>query len=160
MTQEMKEIGWSIVGTVLVIVISLIFIFQYQKQNDNSLIIVNNLPAQANNTQIVTLSASEVARHNNTNDCWLIIQNKVYSVANYINKHPGGAGTIIPYCGKEATQAFSTKGGQGSHSSNAVQVLSQFYLGVLGGQIDSGQVEAVNNINFDNRQNRGEIKDD
>jgi cytochrome b involved in lipid metabolism len=47
-------------------------------------------------------------------------------VTSYAQKHPGGVDTIYPYCGKDATEAFITKGGKGSHSLKALELLKNF----------------------------------
>lgn len=81
-----------------------------------------------------TYSASEIAKHNSDGDCWLIINNNVYSVGSFMDRHPSGAYTILPYCGQEATQAFDTKGrgsrGRG-HSYQANQLLNDYLIGTL-----------------------------
>jgi cytochrome b involved in lipid metabolism len=78
------------------------------------------------------IPASEVTKHSSSKDCWIIIENKVFNVTTYLRSHPGGAGTITPYCGKEATRAFQTKGGGGgNHSSRAYAQLNAFYIGDL-----------------------------
>jgi hypothetical protein len=90
---------------------------------------------QANlNTATLTAKAftsDEVAKHNNANDCWLIISNKVYDLTNYLNQHPGNAATILPYCGQDGTQGYATKDRGQSHSAFAASLLPQFYLGDL-----------------------------
>ncbi|MGA2286509.1 MAG: cytochrome b5 domain-containing protein [Dehalococcoidia bacterium] len=84
------------------------------------------------NATSAAIPASEVAKHNSSKDCWIIIQNKVYNVTVHLRTHPGGAGLITPYCGKEATQAFQTKGGLGgNHSSRAYAQLTPLYVGDL-----------------------------
>ena len=80
------------------------------------------------------LTAEIIALHNIQSDCWLIINNKVYDVTSYIPIHPGGQQKIISSCGKDATITFQTQGGQGSHSSNAWNLLNGFYIGNLGQQ--------------------------
>jgi len=77
------------------------------------------------------LSAAEVAKHNSSSDCWLIIENKVYDVSEYLGTHPGGCGIIIQYCGTEATHAFETKGIGVNHSKTAWSHLDSIYLGDL-----------------------------
>ncbi len=91
----------------------------------------------------VLLTAQTVAEHNNPSDCWIIISGKVYTVSRYLNIHPGGAGLIAPYCGRDATTAFATKDGRGSHSSTAQNLLTSFYLGDLGTQASSQSVQSV-----------------
>ena len=91
-------------------------------------------PTQTGGT--TTISAQEVAKHSSSSDCWIIISNKVYNVSSYLRSHPGGAGAITPYCGKEATRAFETKdlGGSGAnHSSRAYNPLDSIYVGDLAG---------------------------
>jgi cytochrome b involved in lipid metabolism len=77
------------------------------------------------------LSLTEIAKHNSANDCWLLINNKVYDVTSAIDSHPGGAETIIPNCGKEATQAFDTKEIGRPHSNRASSMLDNLYIGDL-----------------------------
>ncbi len=75
----------------------------------------------------VILSAAEVAKHNSSSDCWLIIESKVYDVSEYLGSHPAGRATITPYCGKEATHAFEAV----NHSRIARSHLDSIYLGDL-----------------------------
>lgn len=54
--------------------------------------------------KISSATITEVSKHNNVKDCWLIINNKIYSIPDYwIEMHPGGASAITPLCGKDAT---------------------------------------------------------
>jgi cytochrome b involved in lipid metabolism len=78
------------------------------------------------------LTMAVVAMHNTADDCWLVINNNIYNVTDFIPNHPGGDQHIIDYCGKDATTAFETKGGSGkTHSDQARQILAQFYIGDL-----------------------------
>ena len=70
------------------------------------------------------ITASQVATHNSSGDCWLIINNGVYNVTNYIPIHPGGSGQIILYCGQDATSLFSS-----IHSQRAWNILNNYYVG-------------------------------
>lgn len=78
-----------------------------------------------------TVTAAELAGHSSESDCWVAVAGSVYDVTAYIPNHPGGPGTIIPYCGKDATTAFETKGGMGSHSPRAQAMLSTMLVGTL-----------------------------
>ena len=79
-----------------------------------------------------TLSLSEVAKHNQASDCWQAISGNVYDFTSYLDQHPAGAEIMITYCGKDATQAYDTKGGQGdSHSGKAERMLPTYFVGRL-----------------------------
>ncbi len=60
--------------------------------------------------------------------CILTISGARYDVTDYLNQHPGGRSRIIPFCGKDATEAFRTQGGGGSHSGIARETLEQYRL--------------------------------
>jgi|GEM_PF-409347 len=90
---------------------------------------------------LTTLNVAEIATHNSAGDCWLLINNKIYNVTSFIAAHPGGAGTIIPNCGKESTQAFNTKGGNTPHSGNANSMLTSYFIGNFNQQIGQQQVQ-------------------
>jgi len=47
-----------------------------------------------------TLSASEVAKHNSQKSCWVIIEDHVYDVTDFLADHPGGSSIILRYAGK------------------------------------------------------------
>lgn len=86
--------------------------------------------------QNVSLTPAEIASHNSTADCWLVINSQVYNVTSYLNSHPGGVGAITPFCGGEATNAFNTKGGRGGgHSGTAASILANYRLGSLGSNV-------------------------
>ena len=70
-----------------------------------------------------------------TNDCWIIVSGKVYSVGSYVSMHPGGRSTITNLCGRDATTGFNTRGGEGKHSSSAWSLLNQYLVGHLGATV-------------------------
>jgi cytochrome b involved in lipid metabolism len=83
-----------------------------------------------NSTANTQYSLVDVASHNKTSDCWLVINNTVYDVTTYIPEHPSN--DIISWCGKEATSAYNTKGNrQEPHSARAEQLLIQYKIGEL-----------------------------
>ncbi|MFA6460912.1 MAG: cytochrome b5 domain-containing protein [Candidatus Woesearchaeota archaeon] len=106
---------------------------------------LQDVPVQANIRTSVNsplmLSTSEVAKHNLAADCWMIINNKVYDFTSLTSSHSGGASAILRDCGKDGTQSFATKGGQGSHSSGAKNQLDSYYLGNLNQVIGSSELQ-------------------
>lgn len=82
--------------------------------------------------QTKVYSLEEVVTHNNSTDCWLLINGNVYNVTNFISRHPGGT-AIIQGCGTDATELFETRpmGSGTPHSTNAQSMLSDFFIGNL-----------------------------
>jgi DMSO/TMAO reductase YedYZ heme-binding membrane subunit len=58
--------------------------------------------------QNTNFKLEEVNKHNNPKDCWLIYKNKVYGFTNYLEKHPPGSESIIPFCGKNIDSTENT----------------------------------------------------
>ncbi|KAJ5510194.1 FMN-dependent dehydrogenase [Penicillium expansum] len=56
----------------------------------------------------MTLNRSEVAKHTTINNCWVIINDKVYDVTDFLKKHPGGVSIILAHAGRDATKAFES----------------------------------------------------
>ncbi|KAI5287486.1 hypothetical protein KEM54_005963 [Ascosphaera aggregata] len=52
------------------------------------------------------LTGAEVAQHNHSNSCWVIIHGKAYDVTEFLPEHVGGQKIILKYAGKDATEAF------------------------------------------------------
>lgn len=79
------------------------------------------------------LSLATVAEHNTPDDCWLVINNNIYNISDYIGTHPSGEKNIIDYCGKEATAVFETRptGSGTPHSDSARETLAKYYIGDL-----------------------------
>ncbi|XP_054780062.1 cytochrome b5-like [Prosopis cineraria] len=75
---------------------------------------------------------AEVSQHNNSTDCWLVINGKVYNVTKFLEDHPGGDDALISATGKDATDDFEDVG----HSTSAVAMMDEFYVG----DIDSSTI--------------------
>lgn len=105
-----------------------------QNSNNN-----NNINGSSIGDKII-LNTAEVSKHNSSNDCWIIINNKIYNVTSYLNQHPGLADTITPYCGKQATQAFQTKDVGRPHSSYAASLLNNYLVGDLNQAVTSNEL--------------------
>jgi len=72
-------------------------------------------------------TASQVSTHTAASDCWILFSGKVYDITSYIPYHPGGQAAILPYCGGDATAAFTSL----PHSQNAANLLASYYVGDL-----------------------------
>ena len=65
--------------------------------------------------------------HNNFDDAWIVLYDKVYNVTEYLLKHPGGEDVILEYLGFDATMAFRSVG----HSKAALRMLEKYLIGIL-----------------------------
>lgn len=81
-----------------------------------------------------TFSMEEVAKHNSAEDCWLLIEGKVYDVTGFIaSGNHGGGDAIIEGCGIDSTELYNTRpmGSGTPHSDKARSFLPNFYIGDL-----------------------------
>ena len=51
-------------------------------------------------------TAQEVAVHNSSKSCWLVIAGKVYDITEFLVDHPGGEEVVLEHAGGDATLAF------------------------------------------------------
>ena len=114
------------IGLGLLIIFFLLVFLQFPKNKPL-------LPNQEKSISMPTISIKskkfnkiEVLKHNNQDDCWLIISNNVYDATDYLYNHPGGAMTIIPYCGSDATVAYQS---ERKHGFRAEADLSRLLIG-------------------------------
>ncbi len=46
-----------------------------------------------------TFTLAEIAQHNKADDCWIIIDGKVYDVTKFLPSHPGGSKVVLKLAG-------------------------------------------------------------
>ena len=136
-----KELLVGILGVIFIIALTIFYGFQYQNQLQKT----SSLNIKSNLTQVsITLSLTEIQKHNSAKDCWVIISNNVYDVTSYINLHPGGAVNISSFCGQDVTQAFLNQ----RHSSLADRQHLMMLLGPLNGKTNPQEIQnSQNNSN-------------
>lgn len=81
----------------------------------------------------------EVALHNNDKDCWIIINNRVYNITEYLEKHRGGKMLLLYYGGKDATEEFKRL----NHTKKAQKLLENYYIGDLEEEIKSCMLRCI-----------------
>ncbi len=82
-------------------------------------------------SKALLISLSEVESHNVPEDCWTVVEGKVYDLTEYIAKdqHPPA---IKDACGVDGTELFNTRGSKNSpHPQQAVEYLNTLYKGDL-----------------------------
>lgn len=76
-----------------------------------------------------TYSQADISSHNREDDCWIAIEDRVYDITAYLPDHPTEPEIILPWCGKDATQAWLTKNKGRPHSPRASQLLEKYRAG-------------------------------
>mmetsp|Transcript_6816 Transcript_6816/g.7463 ORF Transcript_6816/g.7463 Transcript_6816/m.7463 type:complete len:502 (+) Transcript_6816:31-1536(+) len=77
-----------------------------------------------------TYTHAQVAQHNTENDCWVIIDDVVYNMTDFLEAHPGGKGVVVKVAGTDATKAFNAL-----HDARAIiaKYGKQLRVGVIAG---------------------------
>ena len=106
--------------------------FQYIKgvfkgKSDKNLKVVplNNINNEIDIMKIYTIN--EVRMHNREDDCWIIIENDVYNLTEFLYKHPGGKNVLFENAGKDVTENFEAQG----HSEIARDILQTYLIGTI-----------------------------
>ena len=119
-----KSLVYVIVAIVIAAVIGIVAFAMNSQKSETS------APKQIFGTASPTPGGSgstiDVSSHNTKDDCWTKIDGKVYNVTAFFGEHPGGDQNLLRACGIDATALFATQGGQGSHSAEALEILSTF----------------------------------
>ncbi|MDD3474690.1 MAG: cytochrome b5 domain-containing protein [Candidatus Dojkabacteria bacterium] len=94
----------------------------------------------------------DVAEHSSSNDCWMIFEDGVYDLTDYLSLHMRYM-DITDWCGTDMTEAFQTKDGEGrDHKSSSYSLLEVYYIGTLVDKIetpaitDNSNTESVDTI--------------
>ena len=68
---------------------------------------------------------SEINKHCEQGDCWIVIHSRVYNLSEYLPSHPGGRWIILKHAGKDATEAFEYT----IHSPIAIEKMEELLIG-------------------------------
>ena len=49
----------------------------------------------------------DIMEHNKRDDCWIVINNIVYDITDFIDDHPGGDSILITVAGTDASNFFN-----------------------------------------------------
>lgn len=69
----------------------------------------------------------EIKKHDKEDDCWVVMNDKVLNVSEFLNVHPGGLDPIKDMAGMDITSSFESIG----HSSTAVVRSKAMIVGKL-----------------------------
>jgi cytochrome b involved in lipid metabolism len=69
-------------------------------------------------------SLQQVSWHDRPDDCWIVLNDKVYNVTKLVDAHPGGMEVMMEQAGRDATSAFRSVG----HSIDAIEQVDEFLV--------------------------------
>lgn len=79
------------------------------------------------------ITDAELARHSRADDCWMAIRGQVHDVSAYLPEHPSRPSVVLPWCGREASEAYATKGKGRPHSPSTDALLASYRIGIYAG---------------------------
>ncbi len=83
------------------------------------------IPAKLKAKGLRKYTMAQVAEHNTKDDCWIILDDRVYDITDFIDRHPGGVGPVVNMAGKDATDVFANY-----HAARVYKtMLSKFMVG-------------------------------
>ncbi|KAG0239737.1 fatty acid alpha-hydroxylase [Actinomortierella wolfii] len=85
---------------------------------------------------VKTFSKAEVAKHNKADDCWIIVDGKVYDVSGFVADHPGGEEYILDHAGEDLTALLQDEN-EHLHSDVAYEILEELMVGHIESSADS-----------------------
>ncbi|KAK8032583.1 hypothetical protein PG990_002317 [Apiospora arundinis] len=53
------------------------------------------------------IDAADIARHASPDDCWVVVNGKVYDLTKFAPEHPGGADIVYTWAGKDASEIYN-----------------------------------------------------
>ncbi|KAI1724388.1 cytochrome b5-like heme/Steroid binding domain-containing protein [Ditylenchus destructor] len=103
-------------------------------------------------TDLVVYTVEEVAKHNDEQSTWIILDNKVYDVTKFLMEHPGGEEVILQQAGQDATESFNDVG----HSQDARDMTKEYLVGKI---VTNDTVNAQPPVESSDNANRNTLKD-
>ncbi|KPV71583.1 uncharacterized protein RHOBADRAFT_65810 [Rhodotorula graminis WP1] len=77
---------------------------------------------------------ADVEKHNKAGDCWVICNDRIYDVSQFVDDHPGGDDLVLEWAGKDVTAVMQDPV-EHSHSDSAFQLLDEsYYVGRVGAE--------------------------
>jgi len=70
-----------------------------------------------------TFAWPEIRKHTARDDCWVVIEGKVYDLTEFAAQHPAGAGPILAHAGTDVTELFTAIHSYDAHVLKAAYVL-------------------------------------
>lgn len=96
----------------------------------------------------------EIKKHNSLKSCWIIHNNKVYDVTDFVADHPGGDDLILSHAGQDVAGVMKDPL-EHDHSESAYEILDEYCIGV----VDHGEKTDYGALNVDAGIKHRPVKD-
>lgn len=80
------------------------------------------------------LYKDEIASHNHSRSCYVLMGSRVFDVTDFLECHPGGGDLILEYAGKDVSEILKNENSH-KHSEAAYEVLDDSFVGYLAPEI-------------------------
>lgn len=124
--------NYGVVAIILSCIVGFILSFAFKSsESQSSKRGTNSKPLPSNKTMNKVKSSGpftleEVAKHNTREDCWIIVDDFVYDVTDYVDEHPGGD-SILNNAGADSSLGFHGP----QHPVSVADVLVLYKIGSL-----------------------------
>jgi len=83
-----------------------------------------------NGRTLRTFEIEDVEKHTSADDCWMIHENNVYDVTDFMETHPGGSDMLLSHAGSDVTDVLTDEDVH-KHSECAYNLLKEYHIGKL-----------------------------
>lgn len=171
--KKLSTVSLFIFGVVLASILTAGLVFYQNNKNQvgggvtTSNLVAGTLDKANPSTGTLVLDMQEIAKHNKSTDCFLLISGKVYNITSFFGSHPGGNSVMAQTCGTDATMAYATQDpnatngkNRSAHSSSATSMLADYYIGDLNQSIGQQKITETNSIIAPANSSKGDDDDD
>ena len=158
--KTLSTISLFIFGIILTAILTAGLVFYQNNKTGNNIagnqtenLVQSTINSLTSGGKSITLDMTEIAKHNKSSDCFMLISGKVYNITSFFGSHPGGNATMLATCGTDATAAYATRdpyaktsGTKVNHSKSAQSMLNDYYIGDLNQTIGQQKVTATNAV--------------
>ncbi len=99
------------------------------EQIDPPALKIEAAPTDVSGSEVVTFTWRDVLTKKTAEECWTIIDGKVYDITSYIPHHPGGPEVAALACGIDSTEMYQEEKAHNKPNSKADRELEKLYIG-------------------------------
>lgn len=74
-------------------------------------------------------SKQEIEKHTTINDCWLIANNNVYNVTEFLQLHPEHINIVLEKAGQDVSEDYFF------HTKSMKKIWKKYYIGIVKPQV-------------------------